>query len=585
MNKMSEKTRKIQNRNYKVNAKTNRVKGWRFGVIYGGIFISLVGLVSKFVFLQIVEAEDLVKENDIRSIRTQEVNVPRGIITDRAGRTLAISVPVEAIWMDPKILLEKGGVNKHDPRWVAFADVLGLSLDVLINRSEQNKSARFVYLARQVNPEIVDYIRQLKLPGINYEKESKRYYPLGEVSAHLVGFTDIDGNGIEGVEGSFDSWLTSISGEKVIRKDRFGRAIEKIALVEGKKAQDLTLSIDERLQSVVYRELSQAVSFNKAESGTAVLVDIETGEILAMANSPSYNPNNRMGIPTSFMRNRAITDVFEPGSTVKPIVVMAALNSKIIGVNSVINTAPYYINKHEIKDVSWQQQLTPEGILQKSSNVGVSKLALKMKPSQLVDIYSKFGFGEATQLGLIGESKGYNGKNKKYWSDIERATYSFGYGLTATPLQLAKVYATIGSFGISRPFSILKVNKPVDGNRVFPETVTRTVVKMMESVALPGGGGTKAAVHGYRVAVKTGTAKKVGANGKYVNQYIAYTAGIAPASNPKYALVVAINNPKAGKYYGGTVSAPVFGNIMGSTLRTMNIEPDALPDNSIVINR
>ncbi|SPW29837.1 Peptidoglycan synthase FtsI precursor [Edwardsiella tarda] len=289
--------------------------------------------------------------------------------------------------------------------------------------------------------------------------------------------------------------------------------------------------------------------------------------------------------PQEAMRNRAITDIFEPGSTVKPMVVMTALQRGIVRENSVLNTLPYYVNGHEIKDVARYAELSITGILQKSSNVGVSKLALAMPSSALVETYSSFGFGKPTNLGLVGESSGIY-PNKQRWSDIERATFSFGYGLMVTPLQLARVYATIGSQGIYRPLSITKVDPPVPGERVFPAALVRSVIHMMESVALPGGGGVKAAVKGYRVAVKTGTAKKVGPDGRYVNKYIAYTAGIAPASNPQFALVVVINDPQAGKYYGGAVSAPVFGAIMGGVLRTMNVEPDALPtgDKSELVN-
>jgi len=317
------------------------------------------------------------------------------------------------------------------------------------------------------------------------------------------------------------------------------------------------------------------VAFNKAESGSAVLVDVSTGEVLAMASSPSYNPNNFAGTAKDAMRNRSITDVFEPGSTVKPMVVMTALQRGIVNENTVLNTVPYRINGHEIKDVARYSELTLTGVLQKSSNVGVSKLALAMPSSALVETYSRFGLGKATNLGLVGERSGLY-PQKQRWSDIERATFSFGYGLMVTPLQLARVYATIGSYGVYRPLSITKVDPPVPGERIFPESIVRTVVHMMESVALPGGGGVKAAIKGYRIAIKTGTAKKVGPDGRYINKYIAYTAGVAPASNPRFALVVVINDPQAGKYYGGAVSAPVFGAIMGGVLRTMNIEPDAL---------
>ncbi len=329
------------------------------------------------------------------------------------------------------------------------------------------------------------------------------------------------------------------------------------------------------MQALVYRELNNAVAFNKAESGSAVLVDVATGEVLAMASSPSYNPNNFAGTAKDAMRNRSITDVFEPGSTVKPMVVMTALQRGIVNENTVLNTIPYRINGHEIKDVARYSELTLTGVLQKSSNVGVSKLALAMPSSALVDTYSRFGLGKATNLGLVGERSGLY-PQKQRWSDIERATFSFGYGLMVTPLQLARVYATIGSYGIYRPLSITKVDPPVPGGTCFPG-IYRSYRRAYDGKRrVTGGGGVKAAIKGYRIAIKTGTAKKVGPDGRYINKYIAYTAGVAPASNPRFALVVVINDPQAGKYYGGAVSAPVFGAIMGGVLRTMNIEPDAL---------
>ncbi|QBH97403.1 peptidoglycan glycosyltransferase FtsI [Limnobaculum zhutongyuii] len=578
-------------------ARTNKIKvkrpeneagfvSWRFGLLCLFIVLAMFGLIARAAWLQVIEPDKLVKEGDMRSLRVQEVPTVRGMISDRFGRPLAVSVPVNAIWADPKELNERGGISQ-DMHWKALADVVGLPLDKLSEKINANPKGRFVYLARQINSETAEYVRKLKLPGIYLKRESRRFYPAGPVTAHIVGFTNIDDNGLEGIEKSFEDKLVGKSGERTVRKDRYGRVIEDISSVDSQAAHNLTLSIDERLQALVYRELSNAVAANKAESGTAVLVDVNTGEILAMVNSPSYNPNNRVGSPEDFFRNRAITDIFEPGSTVKPMVVMTALDRGIIKENSVLNTRPYRVNGHEIKDVALYPELTVTGILQKSSNVGVSHLALDMPADALVDTYSRFGLGQPTNLGLVGESSGLF-LQKKRWSDIERATFSFGYGLMVTPLQLARAYATMGSFGVYRPLSITKIDPPVQGKRIFPESTVRTVVHMMESVALPGGGGTKAAVKGYRIAIKTGTAKKVGPNGGYINKYIAYTAGLAPASKPRYALVVVINDPGAGQYYGGAVSAPVFGAIMGGVLRTMNIEPDALPvtdKNELVINQ
>lgn len=560
--------------------------GWRFALLCGCILLALGLLLGRAAWLQIINPDMLVRQGDMRSLRVQEVATSRGMITDRAGRPLAVSVPVSAIWADPKELTAAGGVTL-DNRWKALSDALNLPLDQLAARVSANPRGRFIYLARQVDPDIGEYIKKLKLPGIHLRKESRRFYPSGEVTSHLIGFTNVDSQGIEGVEKSFDKWLTGRPGERIVRKDRYGRVIEDISSTDSQAAHNLTLSIDERLQAQVYRELSNAVAFNKAESGSAVLVDVNTGEVLAMANSPSYNPNKLASTPKEAMRNRTITDVFEPGSTVKPMVVMTALQRNVVRENSVLNTVPYRINGHEIKDVARYSELTLTGVLQKSSNVGVSRLALAMPSSALVETYSRFGLGKSTNLGLVGERSGLF-PTKQRWSDIERATFSFGYGLMVTPLQLARVYATIGSYGIYRPLSITKVDPPVPGERIFPEPIVRTVVHMMESVALPGGGGVKAAIKGYRIAIKTGTAKKVGPDGHYINKYIAYTAGVAPASNPRFALVVVINDPQAGKYYGGAVSAPVFGAIMGGVLRTMNVEPDALTaanKNEFVINQ
>lgn len=550
--------------------------GWRFALLCLVISLAFLGLLARVTYLQMVNPDKLVKEGDLRSLRVQTIPSVRGMITDRTGHPLAVSVPVSAIWADPKLIHQQGGIA-DDERWKALADVLSLSLTQLGSRIGAYPDGRFVYLARQVNFTIADYIKKLKLPGIYLREESRRYYPAGEITSQLVGVTNIDGRGIEGIEKSFDIWLTGQPGSKTVRKDRHGRVIEAVSSVDSRAAHNLILSIDERLQTIVYRELNSAVAYNKAESGSAVLVDVDTGEVLAMANSPAYNPNNFSHASREIMRNRTITDSFEPGSTVKPMVVMTALNQGVVKENSVVNTKPFRVNGHEIKDVALYPELSITGILQKSSNVGVSKLALAMPITALTSSYAQFGLGKPTGLGLIGEKSGLFPQRAR-WSEIERASFAYGYGLMVTPLQLARAYATFGSYGIYRPLSITKVDPPVAGERVFPENIVRDVLRMMESVALPGGGGVKAAVRGYRVAVKTGTAKKVEQTG-YVNKYIAYTAGVAPASRPRFALVVVINDPQAGKYYGGAVSAPVFGSIMGSVLRTMNVRPDALPVN------
>ncbi len=545
---------------------------WRFSLLCVCILFTLIGLVFRVAYLQVINNKQLIRAGDMRSLRIQRILTDRGIISDRVGRPLAINMPVNAIWVDPNEINDYDRIS-NDSRWQALANVIFVPLDQIIARITAHSKGRFVYLARQVDPIISNYIKKLKLPGIYLSQTSRRYYPTGQITAHLIGITNIDGQGIEGIEKSFDHLLTGQPGERKVRKDRCGRIIEDISFVDSQASHNLVLSIDEKLQTLVYRELKNAVMFNKAESGTAILIDINTGEILAMTNSPSYNPNNLLGTTTDVMRNRAITDIFEPGSTVKPFVIISALHNGVIRENSVLNTLPFMINNHKIKDVSCHSELSITEVLQKSSNVGVSKLALAMPYSVLVDTYSRFGLGKTTNVGLIGENRGLVPR-KKRWSDIDRAVFSYGYGLMVTPLQLARAYATIGSMGVLRPLSIVCIDSPVEGERIFPEPLIRTVIRMMESVSLPGGGGTKAAIKGYRIAVKTGTSKKVGSNGHYINKYIAYTVGIAPVSKPRFTLVVMINDPKGNNYYGGIVSAPVFSNIMGGVLRTMNVKPD-----------
>lgn len=568
----------IKSKNTKTNKQTEFVY-WRFALLCSCVFFAMFALLTRAAWLQVIEPDKLIIEGNLRSLRTQTIPSLRGIIKDRNGRPLAVSVPAYAISANPQQVSQILLQEDEQGRGQALANALNMSLEQLVHKIKVSAEAKssFIYLSRQVTPELTDYIRELNLPGISWQSESRRYYPAGSTTAHLLGFTDIDGKGIEGIEKSFDDWLQETPGARVVRKNRLGKVIEDISSVDGQKPHDLTLSIDKRLQDLAYSEIDKAVKANNAESGSVVLLDIYTGEILAMASSPSFNPNNRQNTPNSSYRNRVITDPFEPGSTVKPLVVMTALNKGIVNKNTVINTRPYKINGKEIKDVAPRDQLTIGGIIQKSSNVGVSRLALTMSPTDLVDTYSRFGLGHSTNLGLSGESKGlFPSTNKTRWPDIERATFSFGYGLMVTPLQLARAYATIGSGGVYRPLSITRVDSPVYGERVFPENIVKEVIEMMETVTFPHEGGARAAVKGYRVAVKTGTAKKVGDNGAYINKYVAYTAGLAPVSNPRVAMVIVIDDPKAGQFYGGAVSAPVFGSIMEGVLRILNVEPDGL---------
>ena len=535
------------------------------------VFLGLMALVAQAAYMQIINADSLMGEADKRSLRTQEIQFVRGSILDRNGQLLSVSVPMYSVVADPKFIFDENSL-KDKERWQKLAEALGISYSNLIKRVEKDPKSRFVYLSRQISPTLAQYVKELKITGIILKMEARRFYPRVEETAHLIGYTNIDGTGIEGIEKSFDSMLVGKSGSMTYRKDRFGNIVENISDVKKYDAQDVTLSIDEKLQSMVYREIKKAVAENKAESGTAVLVDVRTGEVLAMANAPSYNPNNRVGVKSELMRNRAITDTFEPGSTVKPFVVLTALQRGVVRRDEIINTGPLILNGHEVKDVAPRDQLSLDGILENSSNRGVSRLALRMPPSALMETYQNAGLGKPTDLGLIGEQSGLLNANRARWSDIERANVAYGYGLNATPLQIARAYVTLGSFGIYRPLSITKVDPPVIGHRVFSEKITREVVNMMEKVAIKNG---RAMVEGYRVGIKTGTAKKL-ENGRYVDKYVAYTAGIAPITDPRYALVVLINDPKAGQYYGGAISAPVFSSIMSYALRSNNVPPDGI---------
>lgn len=543
----------------------------------GLILLGLSALVVRAAWVQSVNAEILSHEADKRSLRTDEILSVRGSILDRNGQLLSVSVPMSAIVADPKTMLEdnkgKGNALSDRERIKALADVLNMSVGDLERKIKKNPNSGYVYLARQVESSRADYIKQLKIRGVMLETEYRRFYPRVEETAHLVGYTDIDGNGIEGIEKSFNSMLIGKDGSRTVRKDKRGNIVEHIADEKKYDAQDVTLSIDEKLQSMVYREIKKAVAENNAESGTAVLVDVRTGEVLAMANAPSYNPNNRVGVKSELMRNRAITDTFEPGSTVKPFVVLTALQRGAVRRDEIINTGPLVVSGKEIQDVAPRAQQTLDEILMNSSNRGVSRLALRMPPTALMETYLNAGLGKPTDLGLIGEQAGLLNAKRKRWAEIDRATVAYGYGITATPLQMARAYATLGSFGIYRPLSITKVDPPVIGQRVFSEKITKDIVGMLEKVAVKN---KRAMVDGYRVGVKTGTARKI-EDGRYVNKYVAFTAGIAPISDPRYALVILINDPKAGQYYGGAVSAPVFSSIMGYALRANGVPQDAEP--------
>ncbi|MBN1087668.1 penicillin-binding transpeptidase domain-containing protein [Pantoea sp. 1B4] len=548
---------------------------FRFRLICLGVTTCLVVLLARVADLQFLNQPMLEHEADQRSLRTVTLPTSRGTLLDRNGEALALSVPSRDVIADPQRVLESNP-DFTSAKWAYLAAALNTRPEELAAQITANSKRRFLYLGRKVELGIAKDIKELKLKGISEVYDDSRFYPMSEASAPLIGIVGADNVGLNGLEKGFDKVLQGEPGKEVYRQDAAGNIIAMINYQPPTQPPTVQLSIDKYDQYTLYSKLRDGVLINKADSGAAVLVKIDTGEILAMASYPSFNPNNYEGATPAQMRNSAINDSYEPGSTVKPLVVMEALERHLVRPDSVIDTTPYSVNGHLIRDVGHWPRLTMTGILQKSSDIGVSHLALAMPAEALVNTYHAFGLGKPTGLGLTGESVGYFPLHRTRWADIERATFSFGYGLRVTPLQIAREYATLGSYGIYRPLSITRVTPPVMGRQVAnPETV-KEVVHMLESDVLPGGTGLKAAVPGYRLATKTGTAEKMGTSGKYDGGYVNYTAGLAPASHPEVALVVMINHPTAGDHFGGSVAAPVFGNIMGPVLKHMNIAPDAI---------
>jgi cell division protein FtsI (penicillin-binding protein 3) len=548
---------------------------FRFRLICLGVLACMVVLLARVADLQFLNQPMLEHEADQRSLRTVTLPTSRGTLLDRNGEALALSVPSRDIIADPLRVLE-GNPDFTSEKWAYLAAALNMRPEQIAAQITANPKRRFLYLGRKVELGIAKDIKQLRLKGISEVYDDSRFYPMSEASAPLIGIVGADNVGLNGLEKGFDKVLQGVPGKEVYRQDAMGNIISMINYQPPTQPPTVQLSIDKFDQYTLYSKLRDGVLLNKADSGAAVLVKIDTGEILAMASYPSFNPNNYDGATPAQMRNAAINDSYEPGSTVKPLVVMEGLERHLVRPDSVIDTTPYRVNGHLIRDVGHWPRLTMTGILQKSSDIGVSHIALAMPAEALVNTYHAFGLGKPTGLGLTGESVGYFPLHRTRWADIERATFSFGYGLRVTPLQIAREYATLGSYGTYRPLSITKVTPPVLGEQVAnPETV-KQVVHMLESDVLPGGTGLKAAVPGYRLATKTGTAEKMGTSGKYDGGYVNYTAGLAPASHPEVALVVMINHPTAGDHFGGSVAAPVFGNIMGPVLKHMNVAPDAI---------
>jgi cell division protein FtsI (penicillin-binding protein 3) len=546
---------------------------WRHWLVLGALGACGMALLARAVYLQVIDQEFLEKQGDARILRVAKLSANRGMIVDRNGEALAVSTPVDTVWADPRKLAE---VPQDFPR---LAKALDRDPQWLARRVTSSLDREFVYLVRHMRPSDAAKVKALGIPGVDTLREYRRYYPAGEVTGHLLGFTNVDDVGQEGLELAYDQWLGGEPGAKRVMRDSLGRTIEDIERIRAPRpGQDLRTSIDVRVQYLAYRELKAAVQANKARSGSVVVIDIATGEVLAMVNQPAFNPNDREQYAASRYRNRATNDFLEPGSSIKPFVVAAGMETGRYHADTLIDTNPgmMRVGIKTVKDKHNLGTIDVTTVLAKSSNVGVAKIALSLKPQEMWGVFDRLGFGRVTASGFPGESAGIL-TNYDHWRSIGQATMSYGYGLSVTPLQLAQAYAVIGSGGLYRPVSLRKVDSPPQGERVMDEAVAREVVRMLESVVSDVGTARRAAIMGYRVSGKTGTAWKASETGGYsTNKYLAIFGGVVPSSNPRLAAVVIIDEPTGGAYYGGEVAAPVFASVMSGALRLLAIPPDDL---------
>jgi cell division protein FtsI (penicillin-binding protein 3) len=540
------------------------------------VLLGFVALLGRSLYLQSFHKRFLQEKGDARYNRTLVLPSQRGKITDRYGELLAISSPVESVWANPSDVKIDANQTKK------IAGLLGLKIDV-VSKKLAKSEREFVYLKRRISPELAAEVMKLGVPGVYLQREYKRYYPAGEVTAHLVGFTGIDDQGQEGFELTMNKTLSGKSGSRKVIKDRAGHIIEDLEAVKvPQDGHDVVLSIDRRIQYLAHRELAKAVDKYKAKAGAAIVLDAKTGEVLAMANVPTYNPNNPVNIQGK-SRNRAITDVFEPGSTMKTVTAAAALESGKYQPDTKIQTAPGYmtIASATIHDAHPHGVLTVAEVIQKSSNVGAAKMALALDRQYLWGVFNLIGFGTKTRIGFPGEASGRL-RDYKTWRPIEQATMSYGHGISVTLLQLARSYTVFANDGELKPVSLLKLKEAPVGTQVFSANTAHYVKDMLEMVVLPGGTALKAQVAGYRVAGKTGTTHKLGDHGYEKNKYVGSFVGMAPASNPRLIMAVMVDDPSSGEYYGGTVAAPVFSAVMADALRMLAVPQDAPNDNVVI---
>ena len=543
-----------------------------------GLFALGIGtLLWRVADLQLNRKEFLQGQGDARHLRVVAMPADRGQLLDRNGDPLAISTPVDSVWATPRELLDASG------RLAELAAVLGLDADALARDLKARRAREFIYLRRHVEPDIAARVRALGIPGVSLQREHRRYYPQGPVAAHVVGFTDVDDRGQEGLELAYEDTLRGEPGAKRVIRDRLGRVVENVELIRAPRAgDDIVLSLDRRVQYLAYRSLLGGVTRHRARGGSAVVLDAGTGEVLAMVNQPAYNPNNRAERVSARFRNRAVTDVFEPGSTAKPFTIAAALESGLFQHDSAIDTSPgrLAVGKHTVRDAHNYGVLDVTGVITKSSNVGASKLALALEPEQMWRTLTRVGFGLSSGSGFPGETDGVL-PHFSAWRDIHRATISFGYGLSVTALQLAQAYAVIANGGEIPAITFLRAGS--DGaarperTRVLERATADALRAMLGTVVGPQGTARRAAIAGYRVGGKTGTARKSTAGGYADDRYLAVFAGMAPLTRPRLVTVVVVDEPSAGQYYGGQVAAPIFKEIMTGALRLLGEPPDG-PD-------
>jgi cell division protein FtsI (penicillin-binding protein 3) len=542
---------------------------WRFHFVQIVLLALLAVVVWRVLSLQVLDKEFLIDQGTSRWQRVEVINAPRGMLTDRHGEPVAVSTPVVSVWADPRELSES------DLDRLSASS--GISVQTLSARRQQHRA--FMYVTRHLSPDDAEKILSLGIPGVYGLTEYKRFYPAGEVAGHVVGITDIDDRGQEGIELAYDRQLQSRSGKKEVIRDLIGRSVRDVGELEAPKAgRDLSLTLDLRLQYLAYRELKKAVTQMGATGGSVVMMDVNTGDVLAMVNQPGFNPNNRFSLTANAMRNRAMTDAFEPGSVMKPISMAVALQSGQFQPATVVDTSPGFmkLGTYTIRDFRNYGELDLTGIITKSSNIGMARIALQLEGQDLWDMLYALGLGQSTGIGYPGEAVGRL-PSQVEWRPVEQASMAYGYGLAVTPLQLAQAYSTLANGGRKVNARIL-MDTPVQlGPQVLSESTSRQVMTMMESVVQPGGTGTAAALDWFSVAGKTGTVHKVGGEGYFDDRYISTFVGVAPAKNPEIVTVVVINEPPSDAYYGGQVAAPVFNGIMRQALPLLGTEPDQIP--------